>query len=101
MNSNGTRFGFLNAVGDTLKKMNEKVNRIIDNFNNEKLYVIDYNDLVEEYHQLGLGDIDEFCSNYVFSRHLGRPHDSPESREAMYLEVRDFLWDLKENGHLD
>lgn len=101
MNSNGTPFGFLNAFGDTLKKMNEKVNRIIDNFNNEKLYVIDYENLVKEYYKLGLGDIDEFCSNYVFSRHLGQPFDSPESREAMYLEVRDFLWDLKNNGHIE
>lgn len=101
MNSNGTRFSFLNLVGKSLTKVNEKVNRIIDNFNNEKLYVIDFNDLVKEYRELGLGDIDEFCSSYVFARHIGQPNDSPESREAMYLEVKDFLYDLKNNGHLD
>ena len=100
MNPNGTPFGFLNAFGEKFKKMNQKVNSIIDNFNNEKLYAVDYNNLVEEYHQLGLGNIDEFCSNYAFARHLGQSYDSPESREAMYLEIRDFLWDLKNNGHI-
>ncbi len=49
MESNSTRFGFLNAVGAKLKKMNDKVNRIIDNFNNEKLYMMDYVHILEQY----------------------------------------------------
>ena len=100
MRNNGTRFGFLNAVGEKLKEMNDRVNRIIDNFNNEKLYVLDHHDIIEQYNQLGLGDIDEFCASYTFAMHIGRPYDSPESRQAMYLEIRDYLYVLKEKGDI-
>ncbi len=98
MESNSTRFGFVNAVGAKMKKMNDKVNRIIDNFNNEKLYMMDYVHILEQYKELGIGDIDEFCASYAFGMHIGRPYDSPESREAMYLELRDYLNNLKTKG---
>lgn len=101
MNDNGTQFGFINEFGNKLKELNYKVGRLIDGFNNEELYMIDYENLIKEYWELGVGDIDEFCSSYTFGRHIGQPFDSQESREAMYLKIRDFLWDLKRNGHLE
>lgn len=98
---NGTPFNFLRGSKKLLKDVSNEVNRFIDNFNNDKLYLVDHKDIAEQYLKLGLNNIDEFSSNYAFSHHFGKPYDSPESREAMYLEVREHLNTLRAKGEIE
>ncbi len=94
-------YNFLRGSKKVLKNASESVNRFIDNFNNDKLYLIDYDDIVTQYIKLGMNNIDEFSSNYAFSHHFGKSYDSPESREAMYLEAREHLNTLRAKGEIE
>ena len=99
MYDNGTPFNFLRGSRKLLKNVSEGINRFIDYFNNYKVYVVDH--IVAQYLKLGMNDIDEFSANYAFSHHFGKPYDSPESREAMYLEIREHLNTLRAEGKIE
>lgn len=101
MNKNGTRFGFINAVGEKFDNLAQKANHILLGINESKAYLMRYEEIKEEYRELCKnGDIDEFSSSYAFKYHIGRKFDSPESREAMYLEVRQYLLNLRQLGEI-
>lgn len=95
---NNDTFKLLRSSTKLLKRLSDNVNRFIDYFNNYKVHVVD--PIVAQYLKLGMNDIDEFSSNYAFSHHFGKPYDSPESREAMYLEVKEYLKALRVKGEI-
>ncbi len=86
------------------KEINSNVNHmVIKNFKMDQLYILDYNDIKEQYKTNLLGytkypelvDIDEFSINYSFSYHqINEMLDNVESKEAMYREVKKYLKNL-------
>ena len=66
---------YLNAYADSLKP-----------------YKIDYHTILMSYHLWGKRDVEEFCQKQTVSYFLMNPmYDSPEAREALSLEIREFL----------
>jgi len=58
----------------------------------EKPYHIDYNILLLSYQKWQGKDLEEFCEKQTLSYFLFNPHhDSAEAREAMYMDIREFL----------
>ncbi len=57
-----------------------------------KPYQIDYNILLLSYQMWKGKDLEEFCEKQTLSYFLFNPlHDSAEAREAMYMDIREFL----------
>jgi len=57
-----------------------------------KPYAIDFNTLLMSYHSWKGSDIEEFCEKHTISYFLLNPqNDSAEAREALYLDIREFL----------
>ncbi len=96
-------FSFLIGSWKQLQKINEKVNQLVDNLNNTKLYAINYSNLkrrfteeIENYkNNPELIDIEEFSMNYSFGYHSYNNIDDVYSKEAMYIEVKSYLRTLK------
>ncbi|UJH67866.1 hypothetical protein [Allomuricauda sp. SCSIO 65647] len=58
----------------------------------KKPYRIDYNTLLMSYHLWKGDDLDEFCFDQANSYFLFNPeYDSRAAREALFLEIREFL----------
>ncbi|AKA33917.1 MAG: hypothetical protein CMH48_11970 [Muricauda sp.] len=58
----------------------------------KKPYKIDYNTLLVSYHLWQGDDLDEFCFDQANSYFLFNPeYDSRAAREALFLEIREFL----------
>lgn len=58
----------------------------------EKPYHIDYNILLLSYQMWEGKNLEEFCKKQTLSYFLFNPqHDSAEAREAMYMDIREFL----------
>ncbi len=99
-------FSFLKGTFKQLKKLNDKVNQLIDNLNNEKLYAINYSNLtrrfVEELENYKchpeLIDIEEFSMNYSFGYHCYNNIDDAHSKQAMFIEVKSYLKTIKVRG---
>lgn len=59
---------------------------------NVKPYQIDYNILLLSYHAWNGRSLEEFCEKQTLSYFLFNPqNDSAEAREAMYMDIREFL----------
>lgn len=57
-----------------------------------KPYQIDYNVLLLSYSMWRGKNLEEFCEKQTLSYFLFNPqHDSAEAREAMYMDIREFL----------
>jgi hypothetical protein len=57
-----------------------------------KPYQIDYNVLLLSYQMWGGKSLEEFCEKQTLSYFLFNPqNDSAEAREAMYMDIREFL----------
>ena len=57
-----------------------------------KPYQIDYNVLLLSYQMWGGKSFEEFCRKQTLSYFLFNPqNDSAEAREAMYMDIREFL----------
>lgn len=57
-----------------------------------KPYNLDYNILLLSYQMWQGHDLEEFCEKQTLSYFLFNPqHDSAEAREAMYMDIREFL----------
>ncbi len=92
-------FSFLEGTWNQLKKLNQKVNQLIDNLNNEKLYSINYSNVkrrfieeIENYkNNPELINIEEFSMNYSFGYHSCNNIDDVFSKEAMFIEVKSYL----------
>jgi len=57
-----------------------------------KPYQIDYNVLLLSYQMWGGKSLEEFCKKQTLSYFLFNPqNDSAEAREAMYMDIREFL----------
>ncbi len=77
----------LNAY--SIFKLNIYLNALKDE---DKPYIIDYNTLLMSYHMWQGDNLDDFCEKQTISYFLFNPnHDSAEAREALYLEIREFL----------
>ena len=58
----------------------------------DKPYKIDYQTVLTSYYLWGGHDLEEFCQDQTVSYFLMNPlNDSPEAREALSLEIREFL----------
>ncbi len=99
-------FTFLKNGWQKLMELNNKVQGIIDNLEHTKLYNIDYTDILGRFTESvknyknhpELIDIDEFSMNYVFGYHTVNGIESKLSKEAMFIEVSDYLKTLKIKG---
>ncbi|MEN1783616.1 MAG: hypothetical protein AAGF77_00620 [Bacteroidota bacterium] len=77
----------LNAA--SLIKLNLYLNSTDSNF---KPYQIDYNVLLLSYRMWQGTDLEEFCEKQTLSYFLFNPqNDSAEAREAMFMDIREFL----------
>ncbi len=57
-----------------------------------KPYQLDYNVLLLSYQMWGGTSLEEFCEKQTLSYFLFNPQqDSAEAREAMYMDIREFL----------
>ena len=57
-----------------------------------KPYKIDYHTVLTSYYLWGGKNLEEFCQDQSLSHFLLNPmNDSPEAREALSLEIREFL----------
>ncbi|WP_435622841.1 hypothetical protein [Flagellimonas sp.] len=66
---------YLNGLGDAYKP-----------------YKIDYHTVLTSYYLWGGKNLEEFCQDQTVSYFLMNPmNDSPEAREALSLEIREFL----------
>ncbi len=82
---------FLHASDNKLTLLKERVHSIISKKNN-KPYIIDYKKLVIDYQKFSHGCINEFSTNYTFGFFMTNTSiDSPENREAYFLEIKKFL----------
>lgn len=96
-------FSFLKGSWKGLKKLNQKVNQLIDNLNNDKLYSINYSNVkrrfieeIENYkNHPELINIEEFSMNYSFGYHSCHNIDDMSSKQAMFIEVKSYLSALK------
>lgn len=85
--------------------MFQRVNQLLYMVARSKPYAIDHEHLEKEYLAHGVGDIDEFASNYTVSWSFkvlieeGKEMNRP-SKQAFYEEVRDHLWQKKINGQI-
>ena len=96
-------FSFLKGTWHQVKKLNHKVNQLINNLNNDKLYVINYSNVkrrfIEELKNYKnnpeLIDIEEFSMNYSFGYHSCNNIDNMYSKQAMFIEVKTYLKTIK------
>lgn len=72
------------------------LNLILNGLNNDKKpYQIDYQMLLMSYSLWKGSNLDEFCYKEVLSYFLFNPkNDSEVAREALFIEIREFLTDL-------
>ncbi len=70
-----------------------KLNLYLNSSDNSiKPYQIDYNVLLLSYQMWQGTDLEEFCEKQTLSYFLFNPqNDSAEAREAMYMDIREFL----------
>ena len=70
-----------------------KLNLYLNDTNAQlKPYQIDYNILMLSYRMWKGKDLEEFCEKQTLSYFLFNPHhDSAEAREALFMEIREFL----------
>ncbi len=95
-------FSFLKGNWKPLKKLNNKVNQLIANFNTNKLYAVNYSNVrnrfieeIENYkNHPELIDIDEFSMNYSFGYHFCNDINDLQSKEAMFIEIKSYLKNL-------
>ncbi|MBW1298522.1 hypothetical protein [Aquimarina litoralis] len=96
-------FSFLKGTWKQLKKINSKVNRIIEGLDTNKLYAINYSNLKQRFaeelenykNHPELIDIEEFSANYAFGYHSSNNIDSMCSKQAMFIEVKSYLNNIK------
>ncbi len=101
-NLNTPRFSFLNSIGSKLDDMLKKVNKMTKGIIYSKPYTVDWNHVLIEYNKVGVGDIEEFCVSYTFGYHaMNRIMDNEVSKEAMFIEMKEYLDRLKKDGDIN
>jgi len=96
-------FSFLKKTARQSKKIDNNVYQLICDVDTTMSYGINYSNLTKSYllelerykNYPQLLDIDEFSMNYSFGYHSSNNIDSMQSKEAMFLEVKNYLADLK------
>ena len=96
-------FSFLKGTRKQLKTLNNKVNQFIDNLHVDKLYAINYTmvrkrfiEEIENYKNYPeLIDINEFSMNYSFGYHSYNNIDDMNSKQAMFIEVKNYIKTLR------
>lgn len=94
------RFSFLSKDHTAFEKMFAKVNSLLNSMVLKKEHQIDWNEVVSEYKERGIGDVPHFASQYVHCKYLltGKEKRS-EVLEAMYLEItRSINQEIKEGN---
>lgn len=74
----------------------------IDNMNElRKNYTLDWNEIIQEYINVGIGDVPHFASQYVFGKALnsGRTSERDEM-QTMYLDIVARISQMIESGQL-
>jgi len=85
-----------------LRETAKKINHTIKCFKN-KPFTINYSNVLTRYHEEiknykkhpELLDIDEFSMNYSFGYHFCNNIDDMTSKQAMFVEVKSFLQNIK------
>lgn len=96
--TDGKRFGFLNAKDRTQIEILEEINFILQLPSDGKPYMFNYKDVDEKYLLHGVGDIDEFSRSYTFGWAIlnGFINDRIV-KQAVYEEIRNYLWSQSAN----
>ena len=92
------RFGFIRETGSPFGKTLHRANMILRDISNSKPYIIDWDEVLKDYDQKGVGDVCEFACSYTFGWHAknGKLEDDA-SKHAMYLEIIDGIAIRREN----
>lgn len=95
------RFSFLSEDSSLFEVAVDKVNSILNGIVGAKEYEIDWDDVIDEFLEMGVGDVPHFAHQYVFSRFLikGRSKEK-ETMQKMYLEIVDSINEEIEKGNL-
>lgn len=93
-----SRFTFLDQDQTLLSKLLQNVNAILEGIVESKPYALDWDHVLSEYDQIGVGDVCEFAASYSFGWHAmnGKLKDKA-SKEAMYMEIIDGILDRRTN----
>lgn len=92
-----------------IKKIGDGIYNFIDNYNNETLYLFDFDDVKEEYNKVmeqykncpGLMDIEDFSRNYSFAYYQKQGLlDYQGDAEIMSSNISKYLNDLKKKGEI-
>lgn len=66
-----------------------------------KNYSLDWNEIIEEYLEVGIGDVPHFASQYVFAKALNTRRTSERNEmQTMYLDIVDGINKLIKMGDL-
>jgi hypothetical protein len=92
-----------------IKKIGDGIYNFIDNYNNDTLYLFDYEDVKKQYLAVmeqyknypGLMDIEDFSKNYSFAYYQKQGLlDYQEDAEKMTIDVLSYLCNLKKSGNI-
>lgn len=97
------KFSFLEGSWKSAKKISKNVYQLIEDLDTTKLYVINFKNLKQQFSEEienyknhpELIDIEEFSMNYAFGYHCSKGIDSFYSKQAMFIEVKNYLYELK------
>ncbi|MFK5974606.1 MAG: hypothetical protein QM485_15170 [Flavobacteriaceae bacterium] len=103
--NNGTAFCFIRTSGrfeTKLKETLESVTELLSGKVETMPYILDWKKIITFYnHNCDGGDIDEFCSGYVLGyAMLNNFTQKDDFKEAMYLQIKDKLYELREKGEI-
>ncbi|GMN06305.1 hypothetical protein MTsPCn5_16940 [Croceitalea sp. MTPC5] len=80
----------------------EKLWKLFDAFNEDKIYVANVSDILQKYIDFKIDDIEEFAATYTYDFHdTRRILDNKKSKEHMYNRVYKMMKALEEKGSLD
>ncbi len=93
-----SRFSFIGATGLKFNEVLQRVNMILEGIVDAKPYILDWDHLLREYDNNGVGDVCEFANSYSFAWHsMNGKLDNDASKEAMYLEIIEGIVKMRDN----
>ena len=100
---NGTAFCFIRTSGrfeTKLKETLQSVDELLSGRVETMPYVLDWEKIMTVYNDhCDGGDIDEFCSCYVMGYAMLNDFTQKDDfKEAMYLQIKDKLYELRKKG---
>lgn len=104
MNSNTnhpTNNSFLKKISQAIKWSLSQLNTLIFSVNESEAYILNWNHVLTQYREQGMQTIEEFAVSYTydFATDTGLMDDK-KIKEAVYNDILQKLYTLKEEGKL-